>query len=399
VSLGLILRRLDYSLLLAVFGIAAVGMATIESATRLDEPGDPDYYTTRHLVYLVAGGSLGLVAAFVPPHVYRRLAWPIYALTIVGLVVVLGFSAARGSTRWISLGEFNLQPSEIGKVALVVALAALVARRSRQRPGAWSTVLLVGLVTLPLFALVFVQPDLGTATVYLAIAATVLFIGGMRATQFATLVIVAVAISFLVFSVLPAAGVEVLRDYQVARVTGFLDDDSSAAYQTTQSKIAIGSGGLLGKGADGATQTSGDFLPEHHTDFVFSVVGEQRGFLGAALVLALYIVVIWRAIRTITLAATVFESLLAAGLAGMLLTQIFVNVAMVTGLAPTTGIPLPFMTYGGSNTLTNLIGIGLLCAVQIRGGVPEPPPLATHEVVVNTPAALRKTDGEPARRR
>jgi rod shape determining protein RodA len=131
---------------------------------------------------------------------------------------------------------------------------------------------------------------------------------------------------------------------------------------------------------------------------VFAVVGEQRGFVGAALVLALYIVVIWRAIRTITLAGTVFESLLAAGLAGMLLTQVFVNVAMVTGLAPTTGIPLPFMTYGGSNTLTNLIVVGLLCAVQIRGGVPAPPPtVAAHEVVVNTPLALREQD--PAGRR
>ena len=157
-------------------------------------------------------------------------------------------------------------------------------------------------MTAPLFALVFVQPDLGTSVVYVAIALTILFVGGMRLTQFVTLAIVAVGIGSWCSSVLPAAGVEVLRDYQVARVTGFLDPDSDSAYQTTQSKIAIGSGGLLGKGADGATQTSGDFLPEHHTDFVFAVVGEQRGFVGAALVLALFIVIIWRAIRTITLA-------------------------------------------------------------------------------------------------
>jgi len=398
VTLGLVLRRLDYSLLLAVFGIIAVGFATIESATRADIQGDPDYYTTRHLVYLIAGAVLGLVAALVDPKVYRRLIWPIYGVTLAGMIVVLGFSAARGSTRWIQLGEFNLQPSEIGKIALIVVLAAIVGRRSRERPGAWSTIFIAALVTAPLFALVFVQPDLGTSVVYVAIALTILFVGGMRLTQFVTLAIVAVGIGFLVLSVLPAAGVEVLRDYQVARVTGFLDSDSDSAYQTTQSKIAIGSGGLLGKGAQGATQTSGDFLPEHHTDFVFAVVGEQRGFVGAALVLALYIVIIWRAIRTITLAGTVFESLLAAGLAGMLLTQVFVNVAMVTGLAPTTGIPLPFMTYGGSNTLTNLIVVGLLCAVQIRGGVPAPPPtVPAHEVIVNTPLALREQD--PAGRR
>ena len=294
-TLGLVLRRLDYSLLLAVFGVIAVGFATIESATRADIQGDPDYYTTRHLVYLLAGALLGLVAALVDPKVYRRLIWPIYGVTLVGMIVVLGFSAARGSTRWIQLGEFNLQPSEIGKIALIVVLAAIVGRRSRERPGAWSTIFIAALVTAPLFALVFVQPDLGTSTVYVAIALTILFVGGMRLTQFVTLAIIAVGVGFLVLSVLPAAGVEVLRDYQVARVTGFLDSDSEAAYQTTQSKIAIGSGGLLGKGADGATQTSGDFLPEHHTDFVFAVVGEQRGFVGAALVLALYIVIIWRA--------------------------------------------------------------------------------------------------------
>jgi rod shape determining protein RodA len=398
-SLGLVLRRLDYSLLLAVFGVIAVGMATISSATRADIPGNPDYYTTRHLIYVLAGAGLALMAALVNPGIYRRLRWPIYAFTIAGLIVVLGFSAARGSTRWISIGEFNLQPSEIGKVALIVVLSAIVARRSRERPGAWSTIGIVALVTAPLFALVFVQPDLGTSIVYLTIASTILFFGGIRLTQVVTLALVGVAIAFLVISILPAAGVPVLREYQVARVTGFLDPTSDTAYQTTQSKIAIGSGGLLGKGADGATQTSGDFLPEHHTDFVFAVVGEQRGFLGAALVLALYIVIIWRAIRTITLAGTIFESLLAAGLAGMLLTQVFVNVAMTTGLAPTTGIPLPFMTYGGSNTLTNMIVVGLLCAVQIRGGVPAPPPLATHEVVVNTPHALREPREPVGRRR
>jgi rod shape determining protein RodA len=398
VSIGHVLRRLDYSLLLAVFGVIAVGMATIDSATRADIAGDPDYYTTRHLVYVLAGATLALIALLVNPRVYRRLVWPIYGLTIVGLIVVLGFSAARGSTRWISIGEFNLQPSEIGKVALIVVLAHIVGRRSHEHPGAWSTIAVVALITAPLFALVFVQPDLGTSIVYLAVAASILFVGGIRLTQVITLTLVAVAVGFLVFSLLPAAGVEVLRDYQVARVTGFLDPDSESAYPTNQSKIAIGSGGLLGKGADGATQTSGDFLPEHHTDFIFAVVGEQRGFLGAALVLALYIVIIWRAIRTITLAGTMFESLLAAGLAGMLLTQVFVNVAMTTGLAPTTGIPLPFMTYGGSNTLTNLIVIGLLCAVQIRGGLPAPPPVPAHEVVVNTPAAVREPR-EPAGRR
>jgi rod shape determining protein RodA len=180
--------------------------------------------------------------------------------------------------------------------------------------------------------------------------------------------------------------VQVLEEYQMARLTAFLEpgnDLGSAAYQVNQSKIAIGSGNLTGKGVEGATQTADNFLPEHHTDFIFAVVGEQRGFVGTAVLLGLYVVVVWRAARSVTLAASLYESLIAAGIAGMFLTQIFVNIGMTIGIMPTTGIPLPFMTYGGSNTIVNLAAVGLLCAIQLRGAVPLPPPLASHEVVVS----------------
>jgi rod shape determining protein RodA len=196
--------------------------------------------------------------------------------------------------------------------------------------------------------------------------------------------------------------VHLLEAYQMERLTAFLnptEDLGDAAYQVNQSKIAIGSGELFGKGVEGATQTTDNFLPEHHTDFIFAVVGEQRGFVGAAVLLSLYVLVIWRAARAITLAASLYESLIAAGIVGMFLTQIFVNIGMTVGIMPTTGIPLPFMTYGGSNTVVNLAAVGVLCAVRIRGGVPVPPPLASHDVVVSARRRFSESSPRPLARR
>ena len=236
----------------------------------------------------------------------------------------------------------------------------------------------------------FLEPDLGTAIVYGAAWLAILFVAGARLLQIAAVLAVVVGGVLLVFDVLPATGVRLLQPYQQARLTAFLDPQGSseAAYQAQQSKIAIGSGGLSGKGSHGATVSQQGFLPERHTDFIFAVVGEQRGFLGAAFLLALYVVIVWRAARAITLAATLYESLVAAGIFGMWVIQIFVNIGMTLGIMPTTGIPLPFMTFGGSNTITNLVACGLLLAIQVRGGVPQAPPLADHAVVRSQPREL-----------
>lgn len=399
---ALYFRRLDYVLIGAVMAIATLGWLTVDSATRADIPDDPGYYGFRHGLNLVLGALAGVVLSAVDPRRYRALLWPIYGVTISLLVVVLGLAAARGSTRWISIGSFNLQPSEIGKLAVIVCLAAFLGDRAREHAGSWSTLGLAILFVAPPAVLVFIEPDLGTSIVYAAITVTILFIAGARLVQLAALGGVAALALMLVFVALPRAGVQVLEGYQMARLTSFLnptEDLGDAAYQVNQSKIAIGSGALVGKGVAGATQTTDNFLPEHHTDFIFAVVGEQRGFVGAALLLGLYVLVIWRAARSITLAASLFESLIAAGIAGMFLTQIFVNIGMTIGIMPTTGIPLPFMTYGGSNTLVNIAAVGLLCAVQIRGGVPVPPPLASHDVVVNARRRFGEVSPPPLVRR
>ena len=400
---GLFLRRLDYVLIGAVAALCAIGWLTIETATRGDIPGDPDYFTVRHSVYLGLGVAAGLVLMLLDPKLLRRVTWPIYGVTLALLVVVLviSSSSARGSSRWIPLPFFQLQPSELGKLALTVCLAAFVAERLRDGAGSWRLFGSALALIAPAILLVYVEPDLGTSIVYGAVTLTILFVAGARLTQLGLLAVLGVVGALLVFNVLPAAGVHVVKEYQVARLTAFLhpsDDPQSLGWQVQQSKIAIGSGGLAGKGAGGATQTRKGFLPEHHTDFVFAVIGEQRGFLGVAVVLLLFLLVVWRSLRAMTLAATMYESLIAAGLAGMFLTQVFVNIGMTIGIMPTTGIPLPFITYGGSNTVINVAAVGLLCAIQIRGGVPAAPPLAAHDVVLNSARRLRQAPPPLARR-
>jgi len=281
---------------------------------------------------------------------------------------------------------------------VIIVLAGFVAARSRVAPGSWRTFIeALALVAVPA-GLVFLEPDLGTSVVYLVAALTILFVAGARWTQLALVVAVFVLAVVMVFRVLPASGLHVLAPYQAQRLTAFLNPGSSsvAAYQSHQSLNAIGSGGLTGRGVAGANIVRLNYLPEHHTDFVFASVGEQRGFVGTGILLALFGVIIWRAIRSATLAATLFECLIAAGVAGMLLTQIFVNVGMTLGIMPTTGIPLPFLTYGGSNTITNMISIGLLVAVQVRGAVPDRPPLADHDLVQQRrPPRRRRRRAEP----
>lgn len=366
-NLAPLLRRVDWLLVGAVLLLLYIGERAVKVATVNDIAGDPDYFDRRHIVYIIAGLTLGAVAALVDPRVYRRLFWPIYGSTIGLLVIVLGFSAARGSQRWIQLPFFTLQPSELGKATMIVCLSLIVADCVRRGITGWRLVIRASLLMLPPFALVFIQPDLGTSIVYVAITLTILVVAGLSGRILAIIGGSGVLIVVLVLGILPTVGIPLLRPYQTERITAFLDPQggSPAAYQAEQSKIAIGSGGLAGRG-QGASQTAGNFLPEHHTDFVFAVVGENRGFVGAAVALLLYLLVLWRIGRIIPRARNLEEAFIAAGAFGLIILQVAVNVGMNLGIAPTTGIPLPFMTYGGSNTVTNLTIVGLAVAVGIR---------------------------------
>jgi rod shape determining protein RodA len=361
--------RLDWILLLCVAGISTFGLYTIKAGTRLDVPGDPTYYFTRQILLLLVGVGGMLIAAMVNLDRLARWTWFLWGglCGALAAVFVIG-SGARGSTRWIDLGPFRLQPSEIGKVVIIAVLAGLVVERVGQVGTTRFTLLCAGVVALPT-AIVFAQPDLGTALVYLVILATVLFLAGAPWTHFAIFASVVVVVIGAVLWVLPSFGLDVLQPYQVERLTAFTNsssDTTDSGYQLEQSKTAIGSGGATGKGPNGATQTINDFLPEHQTDFIFAVVAEMFGFLGAGGLIVAYGLLLWRALRIVTRASTQMDQLVAGGIVAMLAFEVFVNIGMTVGIMPITGIPLPFMSYGGSHTLTNLIAVGLLLRINQR---------------------------------
>ena len=275
---------------------------------------------------------------------------------------------AKGAQRAIQLPFFSFQASELGKVLLVTTLAAVVVERSRNINQRETTALVMLLALVPAL-FVIAQPDLGSGMVYVIIALSILFVAGASWRHLGGLFALGAVAITLVLVVAPAAGVHVLKPYQKDRLTAFLnptDNPAKEGYQQNQSRIAIGSGEKTGRG-DNATQTKLNFLPEHHTDFVFAVVGEQWGFVGAALVLSLYALLIWRGLRILTMAKNLYGALVAGGIVAMLMFQVFVNVGMTIGIMPITGIPLPLMSYGGSSVITTLLALGLLQSIYAQG--------------------------------
>jgi rod shape determining protein RodA len=364
------LSRLDWILLGTVAGLIGVGLWAIGGITKHDVAGNENYFVERQGVF-VALGAIGMLALmFIDPAFLRRAKQPLFVGTIGLMVLVfLAGSAVRGSRRWIDLGFFQFQPSEFGKVLFVLFLAAFVADRGR-RIGEWRTVLAtVGLGAIPIL-LVFAQPDFGTALVYGAALAAVLFIGGARWLHLSFLAVAAAVAALALLWLLPAAGIELLKPYQFDRLTAFTDidrDPGGTTYNINQSITAVGAGGLTGRGVDEATQTRFDYLPEHATDFVFASLAEQRGFVGAAILLLLYLLLLWRGLRIIPMAPDAFSAIVAGGIVFALLFQIFINVGMTMGIAPITGIPLPFVSVGGSSMISNLFAVGVLEAIHLRG--------------------------------
>jgi rod shape determining protein RodA len=362
------LAHMDPLLGLAAVGLIAFSVITLAATTQGDIPDNPFFYVVRQGIYGVLGIAAMLALARVDYSRFRELRVGLYTAMVAGIVLVLVLGGAtRGSRRWIELPFFTFQPSELGKVLLIAALAGFVIDRARRIPERQRTARLLTLGLAPA-ALIFLQPDIGTGIVFVVITLAVLFVAGVRWTHFAALGALAAAAVTIVLVIAPAVGLPVLKDYQQERVTSFLnpsDDPRDSSYQINQALIAVGSGGKTGRGDD-ATQTQSGFLPERHTDFIFAVVGERFGFVGAALLLSLYALLIWRALRILTLSKNLYGAMVAGGIVAMLMFQFFVNVGMTLGVMPITGIPLPLMSYGGSSVLTTFIAVGLLQSIYVQ---------------------------------
>jgi rod shape determining protein RodA len=360
--------RLDFPLLAAALGLIAFSIYTLAEATTGDVPGDPYFYAVRQAIYATVGVALMLAVARVDFSRFRELRVGIYTAMVFSICLVFVFAeATRGSRRWIELPFFTFQPSELGKVLLILVLAAVVIDTTHHR-SAWrrtARVLLLGAVP---GMLVFLQPDLGSSLVYGVVTLAVLFIAGMPWQHMAAIGAACAAVVAIVLVVAPAANAPVLQPYQEDRLTSFLspsEDAAGTSYQINQSLISVGAGGKTGRG-DEATQTRDGFLPERHTDFIFAVVGERYGFLGAAFILSLYALLIWRALRTMTLSKNRYGTIIAGSIAVALLFQIFVNVGMNIGIAPITGIPLPLMSAGGSSVIVTFLALGLLQSIHVQ---------------------------------
>ena len=362
------LRNLDGLLLGASIGLIAFSVFTLQSASRHEVAADPLYFVERQSVYGVIGIVLMIAVSHIDYTRLRELRVSIYAVMLgsIAFVLLVG-TAVRGSNRWIDLPLFQFEPSELAKVLLCVSLAALVYERVRRPFGLRQTVGLLGLGLAPA-ALVFLQPDLGTGIVLVAIAVTILFVSGIPWQHFAAIGAAVALIAGGAYLTGSAAGVQFLHGYQQDRLTAFLhpsDDPSDASYQVNQAVIAVGSGEESGRGDD-ATQTELLFLPERHTDFIFAVIGERFGFLGAAFVIFLYAVLFWRALRVMRISTSYYGIMIAGGIIAMLAFQVIVNVGMNLGLMPVTGITLPLISYGGSSVLGTFLALGLLQSIHAQ---------------------------------
>jgi rod shape determining protein RodA len=374
---------LDWLLLAAVVTLLAFGAVLVYAATRADDEltgGAPTAFLQRFVLNALIGAVLCGLVATLPPRTLRRLVPLIYAAAIVGLLAVaspLG-ATVNGSHSWLLLpAGFSLQPSELAKLAVVLALAqVLSARRDdagelsggrlsmRTADSPITPELLGALAAVALAAgLVLLQPDLGTAMVFAAITLGVLAVAGLR-VRLLMIGLVACALAAVA-----AVQTGLLHGYQLDRLASFADptrDPLGAGYTTAQARAAIGSGGLTGSGLFHGPLTNGAFVPERHTDFVFTVAGEELGFLGGGFLIAVFGVMLWRAMRIAASATDLFGRLVATGVVAWLSVQAFQNIGMAMGLMPVTGLPLPFVSYGGSSAFACLAAVGLLQNVRLQ---------------------------------
>ncbi|HEX9743561.1 MAG TPA: rod shape-determining protein RodA [Nitrospiraceae bacterium] len=353
----------DWRFLGLIAAILSLGVLSIYSVTPVQSVGGTPVYL-KQLAWIALGYVAFVAMLVMDYHKISRLAYILYALVLILLVVVLvAGKTSRGAQRWIPIGPFVFQPSEFAKLVLVLTLATYYTKSPRQ--GWMQRVVMPGLIMLPGLLLILKQPDLGSGLAYFSIYVSMLLVVGMRSKAMGTLLLFAVMLFPFAWELVWGS----LHDYQRERIMTFVDpgyDTGGRGYHGLQSRIAIGSGELLGKGLHGGTQSQLKFLPEGHTDFVFAVFAEEWGFLGVLLLLGLFTGLIWLSLEIALKAKDMLGALLAAGLIAMLAFCLVINVGMTAGLFPIVGIPLPLMSYGGSSTVTTMAALGLLLNIKRR---------------------------------
>ena len=366
-----LLRDTDFTLLVATVLLLVLGVLIQAGATvNMPVGGDPWFYTKRQALYAGVGLVAMFGAMFIDYRSFARWARFIYAgnIGLLALVIVAG-SSSMGAQRWFYIGSLSVQPSEFAKVAIILTLAAHLSRRT-DRLQRWIDLFLPFLhVGVPAL-IVLAQPDLGTSLVFSGILLGMLFIAGASWKHLLTAYgsALAAAVAWVVLHLRWGVWIP-LKEYQLNRLIVFTNaniDPLGAGYHIKQALVAIGSGGLIGKGLFSATQGRLKFLPMQHTDFVFAVAGESFGLLGAVILLSLFFIIIWRGIRIAAEAKDAFGTLVAAGVVSMLAFHVVVNIGMTVGIMPIAGIPLPFISSGGSALLTNCVAVGLLLGIHFR---------------------------------
>ncbi|MFC0622599.1 rod shape-determining protein RodA [Kribbella deserti] len=366
------LWQADWLLVLAVGALSAVGAMLIWSATFQRDTltgGDQYEFLLRHLMNFGIGLVLAIVAAITPHRWVRILAPFVYVGSMLGLILVLvpGVGAVvNGSRSWIHMPGLSMQPSEFAKLAVIVGMALLIAEKGeanhRDEARTIDVAQALALAAIPV-ALVVLQPDLGTVMVLGALVFGIIAVSGVSKRWLIGLVLVAVTTAVL------AIELHVLKDYQLARFAAFADpsqDPRGIGYNVNQARIAIGNGGVFGQGLFHGSQTQNAFVPEQHTDFVFTVAGEELGLIGAGGIIALFAIVLWRGLRIAVNARDAFGRLVATGIVCWFGFQAFENIGMTLGIMPVTGLPLPFVSYGGSSMFSGLLAVGLLQNIHLR---------------------------------
>lgn len=363
-SVGALWRAYDlqlttYAALLATIGLVMAYVNTVESGQQAMASGT---VFSRALMWTALAIVAFVLATMLDYQWLKTLAWPIYLANVGLLVLTLAIgTGVGGSARWITFGPLNFQFSELAKILMIVVLAVYLGNRE-SRLDSLSSILGACLLMLPPWALVLVQPDLGTSLVLASILAGMLFMSGASLRWL-------IAMAGGVVAAVPLAWTYILLDYQKTRILSFINptaDTQGAGWQVLQSKIAVSSGGFFGTGLTNGTQSRGDFLPVQESDFVFAVLAQELGFIGAVVVFLLFTALLWRLVSSAWHSKDPFGTLFGAGMATAILVQVFVNVGMVVGLLPVTGIPLPFIAHGGASLVSIAIGLGIMQSINIR---------------------------------